>query len=258
MSTVKLEINENIAQITINRAEKRNALTQEMWQKLADYCDELTQAKACKLLIIKAAGNKAFSAGADIEELTEIIKDEQRLVANNEIVQQAQLKLQKLSIPTIAAINGVCVGGGMGIALCCDFRLSVDSAKFAITPSKLGLLYSVEDTKRLVELVGLARAKEMLYLGKTITAQQAEQWGLINLLVSNETELSESVIKLSQQILAVSSYSIAGMKSTLAFINGADLAHETEIRALFNQAFSNNDFIEGANAFLEKRAPEFT
>ena len=250
-------MNENIAHITINRAEKRNAFTQSMWQQLAQYCDQLTDNQSCKVVVITATGNKAFSAGADIEELTEIIKDEQRLIKNNEVVQQAQLKLQSLSMPTIAAINGVCVGGGLGIALCCDFRLSVNYAEFAITPSKLGLLYSLEDTKRLVELVGLARAKELLYLGQKITAYQAEQWGLLYKLVNDETELTQSVNGLVQKVLSVSAFSITGIKSTLAFINDPHLQKETAIRGLFNQAFSNNDFIEGANAFLEKRAPEF-
>ncbi|XQW83550.1 enoyl-CoA hydratase/isomerase family protein [Thalassotalea piscium] len=257
MSTVTLQINENIARITINRAEKRNALTQSMWQQLADYCDQLAQNDECKVLIITAVGDKAFSAGADIEELTEIIQDNQRLIANNEIVQQAQYKLQNLPFATIAAINGVCVGGGMGIALCCDFRISVDSAKFAITPSKLGLLYSVEDTKRLIDLVGLVHAKEMLYLGQPINAQQAHQWGLVNTLVSDELVLETTTQQLVQQVLSVSAYSIAGIKSTMAFIKGASDTCESDIRALFNKAFENDDFIEGANAFLEKRPAEF-
>ena len=257
MSTLTLEINENIAHITINRAQKRNALTQSMWQKLAEYCDRLMKTKSCKVVIITAEGNKAFSAGADIEELTEIIKDEQRLLINNDIVQQAQLKLQNLPMPTIAAINGVCVGGGMGIALCCDFRISVNSAIFAITPSKLGLLYSLEDTKRLVELVGLARAKTLLYLGKSISAQQAEQWGLLYQRVNNESELLQSVNALVKHILAVSAYSISGIKSTLAVISDANSRQEQTIKHLFKQAFANDDFIEGANAFLEKRTPKF-
>jgi len=255
MSTVQLTIDGAIARIHIDRAEKHNALTQSMWQQISDHCDQLMELKP-RVVIVSAAGEKAFSAGADIAELTEIITDEARLISNNKVVQQAQLKLQQLPFPTIAAINGACVGGGMGIALCCDFRIAVKHAKFGITPSKLGLLYSVEDTKRVVDLVGLARAKELLFLGKIIEAEQANDWGLLTELVTAE-ELTSKVDELVEQLLSVSRYSISGVKKTLEYVTVSVEHDETEVRAMFNQAFANPDFIEGANAFLEKRKAEF-
>jgi enoyl-CoA hydratase/carnithine racemase len=256
MSTVTLEITNNIARLTLNRAEKRNALTQAMWQQVADYCDELSKNIHVKVLVVGATGNKAFSAGADIEELTEIIQDSTRLKTNNKIVQLAQQKLQQLNIPTIAAINGVCVGGGMGIAMCCDFRICVNHAKFSITPAKLGLLYSIEDTKRVVELVGVARAKELLYLGKVISAEQALKWGLVSTSV-DEVYLGETVNSMVVQLLSVSSYSISGIKQTLGYISSKSTFEESNIRALFDNAFEHEDFKEGAQAFLQKRPPEF-
>lgn len=107
MSTVTLQINHNVAWLTLNREQKRNALTQDMWQQLVQYCQQLALNDEVKVLVLTATGDKAFSAGADIEELTDIIKDSERLIANNKVVQQAQLLLQQLKIPTIAAINGV-------------------------------------------------------------------------------------------------------------------------------------------------------
>jgi len=261
MSTVTLQINHNVAWLTLNREQKRNALTQEMWQQLVQYCQQLALNDEVKVLVLTATGDKAFSAGADIEELTDIIKDSERLIANNKVVQQAQLLLQQLKIPTIAAINGVCVGGGMGLALACDFRICVEHAKFGITPSKLGLLYSIEDTKRLVNVVGVARAKELLFLGKIISAEQAIAWGLVTECVASN-QLDEKVNDLIKQLLAVSRFSMAGIKTTLEYIdnansNGEYSHNEQAVRALFDLAFTQSDFKEGANAFLEKRAPKF-
>ena len=257
MSTLILEKQASVATITLNRAEKRNALTQQMWEQLAEFCDELGQAdEPPRVLIIKAAGDKAFSAGADIQELTELITDTGALKANNQIVQQAQQKLHQLPFATVAVINGACVGGGMGIALACDFRIATHSSKFAITPSKLGLLYSIEDTRRLVNLVGEARAKQLLFLGEAINAATAEKWGLLTKSVS-DSELELSVEQLKEQLLAVSGTSISGVKQTIGYINQTSDTDEHAIRQLFDQAFNGVDFAEGADAFLNKRKPEF-
>ncbi|WP_228445246.1 enoyl-CoA hydratase/isomerase family protein [Thalassotalea sp. HSM 43] len=256
---VKLELTQinghQIANIIIDRADKYNALSQAMWQQLYDYCQQLDNEIKPRVVLIKAAGEKAFCAGADINELTDIITDEQRMQDNNAIVQQAQMALQTLSAPTIALINGVCMGGGMGIALACDFRIAAEHAKFAITPSKLGLLYSIEDTRRVVNTLGMARAKELLYLGKTISAQTALEWGMLTAMVSVD-DLLESAQQLAEQLTQVSGYSISGMKQTIAFV--ADDQHrQQQIRALFDGAFSGADFEEGAQAFLQKRAAKF-
>lgn len=256
MSTIRLSVENSVAQLTIDRAEKHNALTQSMWQQIAEYCDQLENEINPKVLVITGAGVKAFSAGADIEELTQIIQDDQRLSANNIIVQSAQSKIQNLPFATIASINGVCVGGGMGIAMACDFRISVEQANFAITPSKLGLLYSIEDTRRLVNLVGLSRAKELLFLGKKISAQTALDWGLVNQLVAPDRLFSE-VEQLSASICEVSATSISGMKQTLAHLTQPGYLDEPHIRTLFDQAFKQMDFHEGATAFIHKRAPKF-
>ena len=256
MSTVTLQIEQQVAYLTINRAEKRNALTQNMWQQIYDYCLQLKITPNIKVLVLSASGDKAFSAGADIEELTDIILDSERLIENNEVVQQAQQKLEQLPFATIAAINGACVGGGLGLALSCDFRLAVEQAKFGITPAKLGLLYSVDDTRRLVNTVGNARAKELLFLGKIITTHQAAEWGLVSQICSSDS-LATEVDTLVNQLLSLSGFSIKGIKQTLSYISGAISCNENDIRELFNQAFSQPDFQEGAQAFLQKRAPNF-
>ena len=259
MSTITLNIKEKVAYLTLNRAQKHNALTQSMWQSIAQACDSLADNPDIRAMVLTGAGNKAFCAGADIQELHTMVSEPQRFAANNQMVQLAQQKLAALPFATIAKINGVCVGGGMGLALCCDFRIAVTQAAFAITPSKLGLLYSVEDTQRLVNIVGQANAKEMLYLGRKIDAQKAVEWGLVTQVVENEM-LDGVTQSYLDDILSVSGYSIAGAKKTLAHINNrqATDADRRAIRALFDDAFSGVDFKEGAAAFVEKRPARFS
>lgn len=258
MSTIILNIKEKVAYLRINRPEKYNALTQDMWQAIADACDSLANHKTVRVLVLSAAGEKAFCAGADINELHEMLSHPDRFAASNEIVQLAQKKLAALPFATIAQINGVCVGGGMGLVMCCDFRVTVKQASFAITPSKLGLLYSLEDTKRLVGLVGLARAKELLYLGRKIDAVTAERWALVNQIVAPD-ELESAVESLVQSILSVSGYSVSGTKRSLAHLSEVmpSEADTLAIQSLFDKAFHGDDFKEGAAAFTEKRPGRF-
>ncbi len=259
MSTVTLNIKGKVAYLSLNRAEKYNALTQEMWQAIGDACDALAQDQSIRVLVLSAQGDKAFCAGADIQELHSMLSNPDAFAASNEIVQVAQQKLAALPFATIAQINGVCVGGGMGLAMCCDFRIAVNSASFAITPSKLGLLYSLADTQRLVDLVGLPRAKELLYLGKKIDASTAASWALVTDVVEREV-LNTATDTLIAQILSVSGYSISGTKRSLAFLceaNAQASNNKAAIKQLFDDAFHGEDFKEGAAAFTEKRPARF-
>lgn len=144
----------------------------------------------------------------------------------------------------------------MGIAVACDFRIAVNHAKFAITPSKLGLLYSIEDTRRLVSLVGMSKAKQLLYLGQAIDAQTALSWGLINQVVETE-QLDSEVSQLCEHLQSVSGTSVTGMKQTLGYLSNTMDIQEKEIRALFDRAFYQEDFKRGSDAFLNKRPAEF-
>ncbi|NMP30117.1 enoyl-CoA hydratase/isomerase family protein [Thalassotalea sp. M1531] len=256
MSTVELQVTGPVARLTIKRSEKYNALTQQMWQDIEQYCQTLRENANIRILVISAEGDKAFCSGADIQELTDIIRDESRLVKNNHLVQSVQQTIEQLPFATIAAINGLCFGGGMGIALSCDFRIAVDKAKFAITPAKLGLLYSIEDTRRVMNVIGSARTKEILFTGKILDAETAFNWGMVTQICTIDA-LSEQVEELVESLLAVSGQSIAGVKTTMGFIEQTNQAAEQEVRALFNEAFSSRDFKEGAQAFLEKRTPDF-
>ncbi|GLP96270.1 enoyl-CoA hydratase/isomerase family protein [Paraferrimonas sedimenticola] len=256
MSRVRLEIQGQQARLILDRADKRNAMTKGMWQDLIDHCDTLSKgASQVRVVVLESAGDKAFCAGADIAELNQQLGDVAAMKASQDLVQQAQILLEQLPQATIAKVQGDCFGGGMGLAAACDFRLCVGHSRFAVTPAKLGLLYSLEDTQRLLNLVGLARAKQLLLLGRPINASTAEAWGLVTQVVEAE-QLDDTVAQMIEHLVSVSGQSIAGMKRTLAALAiGTDF--ESEVRQLFSDAFESKDFKEGAAAFLQKRPPNF-
>jgi enoyl-CoA hydratase len=256
MSTISLTYNDNIARLLLNRPEKHNALTQSMWQKIAEACDKVEQEIKPRVLIVESASEKAFSAGADIQELQSLLKVPDKLAKNNGWVQTAQQKLAQLSCATIAKLNGVCVGGGLGIATACDFRVASPQTRFAITPAKLGLVYSIGDTRRLVNIVGYAKAKELLFTGKQVNAVVALQWGLLTDLVEAEA-LNSKVDDLALSLCNASRYSIGCAKQTLDYLSGQNDMSEASVQALFDDAFNGNDFKEGAQAFLQKRPAKF-
>ncbi|WP_448212014.1 enoyl-CoA hydratase/isomerase family protein [Colwellia sp. MEBiC06753] len=255
MQHFNVEIEQNVAYLTIERVAKFNAFTSQMWR---DFCLCLADIEAsnARVLVITGDGDKAFCAGADIQELQEHINDKTFHQQNNANILTAQQQIERLNIPVIAAINGVCMGGGVGIALACDFRIATDYAKFAITPAKLGLLYSLEDCRRVVNLVGLAKAKQLLLTAKTLDAATALQWGMVDSLTTFNN-LAVETEQLAQHLATLSPISLSGLKRSVNFLGGLTRGSEAELKALFDNAFEGADFVEGVAAFTEKRPPKF-
>jgi enoyl-CoA hydratase/carnithine racemase len=246
----------DIAIVTIDNEAKRNALTQSMWEAVAETAQALQQHQHTRVVVVRGAGDKAFSAGADIAEFTELAKDPEKLALNNAAVQLAQQALEQLTKPTIAMIHGACVGGGCGLALACDFRFADARAKFAITPARLGLLYSKNDTRRLYNLVGPGLCRQMLYTGKSLQAEEALEAGLLTDVVSEG--LQQHVLDFAAELAAGSQYSMRGIKQVLASLEGHGSATDEELQQLFDAAFSGEDCLEGAAAFLQKRPARFS
>jgi enoyl-CoA hydratase len=262
---IELTQHGRIAHLTVRRATKKNAFTLAMWQDLLTHCLALTSACAAAdadvdnnapraLLLQGEAGQ--FCAGADIEEMASTVADAKALAHNNSVVSLAQQALENLPIPSIAVIDGPCFGGGFGLAAACDFRLGSERATFAVTPAKLGLLYSLEDTRRLVRLVGDARARQLLLRGERLSAQTALQWGVLNAVLSAKT-LNDTAQQWAAELAQQSRTSMAGIKATLAALGRFGTADEMQVRQAYDAAFVGADFKEGAAAFLQKRAPKF-
>ncbi len=243
------------AVLRLNRPDKRNALNLSMWQRMIELLAEAESDPAIRLLIVAGEG-PSFAAGADIDEMKAVFDDPKTADTIAEVTYEAQKALHRFPKPTIAMIRGACVGGGCGIALCCDLRFADHSAKMGITPGKLGLVYSLADTKRLVDAVGASTAKDILYTGRIVGAEEAQTLGLLDRLVENDG-LETDVLAYADHICAASQFSAeATKKITHMILDGAE-DDTPETRALFVDAFSGDDFREGFEAFTSKRTPNF-
>ncbi len=248
--TLRLKIEGNTAELLIDRPEKKNAFTQEMWEALPLLLDEICSNPNVHLVILRAATDGAFCAGADIGELLANKDDAGWLEANQKAINQAQYRLARLELPSIAFINGACFGGGCGLALACDIRIATPAAKFAITPAKLGLVYPLHDINLLVDLVGPGQASRILFGAETLSTQEALDIGLIE-------QIADTPNLLANSILANSPASIRHMKSFIRRVRDGQNEDNEETRAIFASAFSGDDFSEGTRAFLEKRIAKF-
>lgn len=251
-----------VGRLTIQRPEKKNAFTSAMWGGLLAHCNRLaaqvTQraAGAPRVLLLQGQPG-AFCAGADIQEMGVLVRDAAALAANNAVVTAAQMAMQQLPLPSIAVIDGPCFGGGFGLAAACDFRLGSTRSSFAITPAKLGLLYSLEDTRRVLALVGAQRARRLLLRSETLDAATALDWGVLDALVAPEA-LAAIGLSWADGLAAQSATAVAGIKATVGHLLGMDPHGEAQVRGAFDAAFTGADFEEGRSAFLARRAPRFT
>ncbi|MEO8778134.1 MAG: enoyl-CoA hydratase/isomerase family protein [Rhodanobacter sp.] len=248
------QIDGGVARLCIHLPAKRNALATVHWAALERCLGEI-HASTAKLLVLAGVPG-AFSAGADIDELSALLAEPGAFATSNAQVQRAQLALQRSPLTTIAAIDGACVGGGLGLALACDFRVGTARSRFALSPAKLGLVYSPEDSRRLVNTVGLARAREMLLSGRLLDAPTALTWGLLNQMVAHD-ELDTVVATMLTELQQTSASARTGIKQVLAYLGGDDRVDHAAATAAFDNAFGSADFVEGASAFLTKRPPHF-
>lgn len=251
-----VEQQDGSAWVTINRPERRNAITQGIWQALPALAASLDADDATRVVVVRGAGDQAFSAGAAIEEFPQTYKTPDSTRAYNTDVQKATLAIANLSKPAIAAIHGHCVGGGCALAMACDLRFSGTSGQFGIPPARLGAAYSFSDTKRLYDLVGPARAKDLLFSGRVVAAAEALTIGLADRVVA-DADLAADVHAYCDALSHLSQNSIRTAKHTVAAIQAGVGQESAALRQLFDDAFAHQDFAEGYAAFLEKRKPRF-
>ena len=248
--TLRLERDGAIARLVIDRPAKRNAFDQSMWTALPDLLGEAMSGADVRVLILQSATPGIFSAGADIGELLERSPDAEWRAANQAAINRAQHELARADKPVIAFIDGDCVGGGCGLALACDIRIATPRARFGITPAKLGLVYPLHDTKLLVDLVGPAQAKRILFTGALLDAEEALRIGLVELIADSADELART-------IAANSAHSTRQSKHMIRRILDGQSDDDAETLRAFAEAFTQPDFKEGVAAFTEKRKPNF-
>lgn len=252
-----VEQSDAVATLTINRPKVRNAISFEMYQRIPHLIAQIEADPQSKVLVIRGNGDRAFAAGADISEFKTVRASGAGARAYNAAVAAAEHAICDLSKPTIAMVHGFCIGGGCGLALSCDIRLADTVSKFGITPARLGLVYSLESTKRLIDVVGPAEARYILFSGRQVDADRALRTGLVNELHAPE-ELATATYGLASEICDRAPISLRRTKEIVRLIlqgQSEDDAHTTELR---NGSFDSKDYAEGVKAFQEKRAPKFT
>ena len=247
---------DGIAVVTLNRPAKRNAVTLAMWRELKRRFDDFAgQAKVGAVILTGAGGQ--FCAGADIAEFDTVRADAAAGMAYERDADGAAAALQQLPKPTIAAIDGFCIGGGLALAMACDFRVAGGSAQFGIPAARLGIVYGVADCRNLASLVGTAAAKRILFGGARFDAAEARRIGLVD--AGTDGPALAAAQAFAQPMVANAPLSIAGMKLILNALAEDELAaRAAAIEAAIARSMDSADYREGARAFLEKRSPRFT
>jgi enoyl-CoA hydratase len=244
--------NNGIATITLNRPGVRNALDLATWKEIRQVIEEVED-QSIQVLIFTGAGDEAFAAGTDIKWL-----HERSMLATLEAYSQRVLQmLEDLWKPSIAAVNGFALGGGCELAMACDIRIASEQAKFGQPEVRLGILPGAGGTQRLPRLVGVAKAKELIFSGEIIDAAVAERIGLVNRVVPH-AKLMESAMELANKIMRQGPVAIqlakAAINTGVNFGPGAGYVCERLAQTVL---FGTEDRIEGTSAFLEKRRPDF-
>ena len=249
------EIQDTIALITFNRPKALNALNGALIDELSDALDQVADNEDVRVLVLTGAGDKAFVAGADITELATFNPLQAKLFS--EKGHAAIFKLQALSIPVIAAVNGFALGGGSEIALACDFIYASENAKFGLPEITLGIIPGFGGTQRLPRLIGQNAAKEMIFTGKMISAAEAHTLGMVN-RVCPADELMDAVRKTAQTIASRGRVSLRAAKQAVNRGMNVDIATGCQIEVeAFSLCMASPDAKEGTTAFVEKRKAEF-
>lgn len=247
----------HVGHLIFSNPERRNAVSLEMWDAAADILDEFKADADIRVIVLSGAGGKAFVSGADISKFEDERSNEEAIARYNTAVERANATVYSFPKPTIAMIQGYCIGGGLGLAICCDLRICSDDSRFAIPAAKLGLGYGYPGIKRLADVVGASFAKEIFYTARQFDAAEAQTMGLVNRVLP-AAELDGFVKSYAETIGANAPLTVGAVKfianETLKDADKRDLA---QCAALVKRCFESQDYIEGRRAFMEKRKPAF-
>ncbi len=247
-----------VGTLIFNNPERHNAVSLDMWDATARILDDFAKDDAVRVVVLTGAGGKAFVSGADISRFEDERANVEAAARYNVVVEKAYATIHEFPKPTIAMIRGYCIGGGLGLAVCCDIRICSDNSRFALPAAKLGLGYGYPGIKRFIDAVGPSYTKEIFFTARQFSAAEAHQMGIVNRVLS-DAEVETYVKDYAETIAANAPLTV----STVKYIVGEatkdeskrDLARGAE---MVKQCFASNDYNEGRKAFMEKRKPQFT
>jgi len=246
-----------IGRLVFNNPARHNAVSLEMWEAVTRILDDFERDDAVRVIVVSGAGGKAFVSGADISEFKERRASEEAVATYGKISEGARQRLQDTPKPTIAMIQGYCIGGGVGTALACDLRIAAEGSRFGIPAAKLGLGYAYDGIKKLIDLVGPAYAREIFYTARQFSAEEALRMGLVNQVVPAE-KLEGYVNDYCEMIAANAPLTVRAAK--IAVREAMKDAGERDLalcRRVVDECFASEDYVEGRTAFMEKRKPVF-
>jgi len=245
-----------IGRLTVNRPGKRNALTGAMWHAVPEAIDWLAIPKNARVVIIEGAGGQDFSAGADIGEFATLRKDAETARRYEAANSAAFAAIRDCPVPVIAAVRGICFGGGFGLAAACDIRLADDTARFAIPAARLGLAYPPDAVQDLVRALGDQQARLALFSALEMSADQALNCGCIAKLC-RAAQLGPEVLAIATAIAAAAPLSVRASKAAIAAVHSGSSQDHDQAAALAASTFDSQDYAEGRSAFMDKRKAVF-
>src|SRR5919198_4480578 len=247
------EVRDGVAYVTFNRPQARNALTFAMYERLAEICNEASDKRSVRAILMTGAGDKAFAAGTDISQFRTFDKEEDAL-QYEERIDRVMNAIERCRVPTIAAIHGACTGGGASIAACCDLRLASRTMKYGFPVARtLGNCLSLASYSRLGHLVGPALVKDIVFQARLVEADEALAKGLVKQLCEDQAALLRRAEELARLVASHAPLTLQATKDALLRLR-PKVAH-VEGNDLVLRCYMSQDFREGMDAFLNKRKP---
>jgi enoyl-CoA hydratase len=259
MATDKIlsEVEGPVGRIIFNNPEKHNAVSLDMWAAVEAYLDEFRDNDDIRVVVITGAGGRAFVSGADISRFENERASEDAIKHYNIQVNRANEAIYTFPKPTIAMIRGYCIGGGMGLATCCDLRICTEASTFAVPAAKLGLGYGADKVGLLIDLVGPSFVKDIFFTARQFKSDEALNMGFINKVVADE-DLETYIQEYAERIAGNAPLTISHIKKvTIEAVKDVADRDMDSVTEAFNKCFNSEDYKEGRRAFMEKRKPEF-
>lgn len=246
-----------VGRLTFNNPERHNAMSLEMWEAVSDILADFAADPDIRVVVLTGAGGKAFVSGADISKFEDERASTEAVARYTRATEGAAESLSTIAKPTIAMIAGYCIGGGVAVALSCDLRICSDDSRFAIPAARLGIGYGYAHLRRLVDQVGPAYAKEILFTARRFDASEALAMGLVNRVVPSD-RLEATVAEYTDSIAENAPLSLAAAKAVIGEILKDPAKRDLEAcDRLVQGCFDSDDYVEGRRAFMEKRKPRF-